>query len=295
MKTLTPICLISACFAGTVAPYAMAQTTERIVAPTTVRPEAATLARMQKRITTSFSETRLEDVFKYIAEATGADLEIMWADDRSPEGFNKDTTISLESKALPALTFIERVLAKAAAVDDIAGGASWQMTESGSMQIGPKSRLNKYKRVEVYSIEDLLLDVPDFDGAPEFNLQSVLQSGQGGGGQSPFQDGANGQQDDQNRQSRDEKVQEVIDLITKLVETDQWVDNGGDGATITSFRGTLIIDAPDYVHRGVNGYPYWTGSTTAVRRGGRWVGIGGRTSNSQVDGIVNTPVQEPPK
>ena len=64
-------------------------------------------------------------------------------------------------------------------------------------------------------------------------------------------------------------------------------------ATITSFRGTLIIDAPDYVHRGVNGYPYWTGSTTAGRRGGRWVGIGGRTSNSQVDGIVNTPVQEP--
>jgi hypothetical protein len=293
MKSLTPICLITACLAGPAAQAVFAQTTERIVAPTTVRPEAATLSRMQKRLTVSFSEMRLEDIFKYIAEATGADFEVLWTDDRSPEGFNKDTPLSIEAKALPALTLLERIVTKAAAADDITGGATWQMTESGSMQIGPKSRLNKYKRVEVYSIEDLLLDVPNFENAPDFNLQSVLQSGQGGGGQSPFQDGANGQQDDQNRQTRDQKVQEVIDLITKLVETDQWVDNGGDGATITPFRGTLIIDAPDYVHRGVNGYPYWTGGSTAGRRGGRWVGISGRTSNSQVDGITNTPVQEP--
>lgn len=293
MKTMILTCLAGLCLSGVAPTAAQAQRAEQIIAPVSVRPEAATLLLLQKHIPASFTETRLEEVLRFIQDATGAEIEILWTDDKHPEGFNKDTPISIESKAIPALTLIERVIQKVATSEDLSGGATWQMSESGAIQIGPKSRLNKFKRVEVYSIEDLLVEVPDFTDAPDFNLQSVLQSGQGGS-QSPFQDRGGGQEGRENRQTRDEKVQEVIDLIVKIVETDQWVDNGGEGATITPFRGQLIVEAPDYVHRGIDGYPYWGSGPKAGRiGGGRWLGMSGRTSNSQVDRMTNIPISEP--
>lgn len=292
MKSLILTTLAGACVLGVIDSESVAQTTERLVVPTSVRPEAATLLLLQRRIPATFDETRLEDVFKYIKDATGAELEILWIDEKANEGFNKDTPITIASKPMNALALIERIVKKVETADSIAGGATWQMAESGAMQIGPKSRLNRFKRVAVYPIEDLLVEVPDFKDAPNFNLQSVLQAGQGGG-QSPFQDGANEQEEEQ--LTREEKIQEIVDIITKLVEPEQWVDNGGDGATLTPFRGDLIVDAPDYVHRGIQGYPYWSSGSPSTGRSGRWVGISGEVSNSQVDRMVTDPALEPPK
>ncbi|MCH8006059.1 MAG: hypothetical protein IH888_07505, partial [Planctomycetes bacterium] len=41
--------------------------------------------------------------------------------------------------------------------------------------------------------------------------------------------------------------------------------NGGDFATISYYTGTLIVRAPDYIHRQLGGYPF---ATRPVSRGG---------------------------
>ena len=58
----------------------------------------------------------------------------------------------------------------------------WQFTDYGSIECGPKARLNENSRVELYDVSDLLYLVPDFDNAPEFDLQSAIQQGGQGGG-----------------------------------------------------------------------------------------------------------------
>jgi hypothetical protein len=79
-------------------------------------------------------------------------------------------------------------------------------------------------------------------------------------------------------------------LITQLVEQEEWVDNGGEGGTIRYYNGNLLVNAPDYMHRQINGYSYWP-SYTARRVGGqRYVSLNMDSSIGTVDGFVDWPI-----
>ncbi|MBX3315883.1 MAG: hypothetical protein KF902_03350 [Phycisphaeraceae bacterium] len=273
---------------GSYMPAAQAQVASRAE----IKAKRETASRMLRQVSISFDSQRLEDVMSFIEQLTGADMEVMWLDDRNPDGLDKDATISLTVKNVTALTLVEKVLAKAQQ-DALSGGNSWQMSDTGSIQIGPKSRLNSYRRIEIYDINDLLLEVPDYDNAPEFDLSQVLQSNQGGGGgggQSPFQ---NTNDNDITIVPRSERAEDLKTLITELVEFDQWVDNGGDAATIRYWQGSFIVNAPDYVHRQIIGYSWWPSrrsSQTTATAERRWVTIDGRWGHSQIDGFAERAV-----
>jgi hypothetical protein len=258
---------------------------------TTGHPQRDTLVRMMRPVSISLKDTSLEAAFRFVTDVTGADIEIMWADDRNATGLDKEQTISLEFQRGSALTLVERILEKAG--DSTGSGSStWQLSESGSLQVGPRSRLNQWKRVVLYPINDLLLELPRFGNAPELDLQNVLQqSGQGGGGggQSPFND-----QDEETdpRRPLADRAAEIVDLLQQLVEPEQWVDNGGDGGSMRFFQGSLIVNAPDYMHRQLNGYPYWPKSATRVAstKGRRYVSLGMDSSLAKLVGFDQVPV-----
>ncbi len=268
------------------APVARAETT---VVRSTGNPSRDTLRKLMRPMTLTYTENRLEDVIASIKDVTDADIEPMWADDRTSDGLDKEAKITLDVKGRTALAVLEQVLELAARDGLATGGNTWQMSDSGSIQIGPRNRLNKFRSVVLYSIQDLLTDVPNYMNAPEFDLQTVLQSGQGGGGQSPFQEN---DEEDTDRRTQAEKGQEIIDILTQLVEPEQWSDNGGDAASIRYFQGSLIVNAPDYIHRGLVGYTYWPASATRVSmtKGRRYVTIGSQTATSQIGGIAKDPV-----
>lgn len=255
-------------------------------------PQRDTLVRMMRPVSNvDFADQRLEDVMKFIATISGADLEIMWGGDASgKEGLDKEQQISLKFVRGTALQLLERVLDKTQP-ETGTNGHTWQMTESGAMQVGPKPRLNAYRRVVVYSITDLIQDIPDWPNAPEFDLQSVLQNtGQGGGGgQSPFRDN---QQQRQDRRPFAERADELRKILTNLVESEQWTDNGGESSTIQYFQGSFIVNAPDYVHRGLDGYPYWPATATKMttQSGRRYVSLGVDTAISKLRGFENQPI-----
>lgn len=258
-----------------------------------MHPQKATLSKFMRPVTVEFNETRLEDAMRFVIDLTQADVEVYWQDDRNTSGLDKETLITLKVDRVSALALVEKILEKASTDTSGLGGSTWQLSETGTMQIGPKERLNRFKRVELYPIHDLLLVVPDYTNAPQFDLQAVLQStGQGrggGGGQSPFRE------NNQNRNPPvppEQRAQEVQDLIVQLVEPEQWVDNGGDGASSRYFQGSLIVNAPDYVHRGINGYPYWPAQNTKVAQaaGRRYVTLGVDTATSKLLGFEETPI-----
>jgi len=253
-------------------------------------PQRDTLRKMMRPVSIEFTGTRLEDAMRYITEVSQADIDVMWLDDRATVGLDKDVEITLKVERVTALTLLEKVLERATGDTTGTGGSTWQLSETGALQVGPKERLNKFRRVELYAMQDLLLETPDFIEAPQFDLQSILQSTQGGGGgQSPFQDTEN---EPPPRRPFEDRVAELISVITSLVEPEQWVDNGGEGASIRAFQGSLIVNAPDYVHRQLNGYPFWPSSGTrmANRNGRRYVTIGTSSSIGKVDGFVEHPV-----
>jgi len=273
------------------APTAAAASETAIVRPSG-RPERDTLRKLMRPMTLAYSENRLEDVITSIKDVTDADIEVMWADDRVADGLDKEAKITLDVKGRTALSVLEEVLEITGRDGLSTGGNTWQMNDTGTIQIGPRSRLNKFRTIVIYSIADLLIDVPNYQNAPEFDLQTVLQSNQGGGGQSPFTEN-NEQGND--RRTVAEKGQEIVDILTQLVEPEQWLDNGGDSASMRFFQGSLIVNAPDYVHRGLVGYSYWPSSGTRVStaKGRRYVTIGTQTTTSQISGIAKDPVIVP--
>ena len=261
----------------------------------TGNPARDSLIRLNRRVTIELEDERLEDVLRFIQEYTGAEFDIMWADERNTDGLDPDQTVSLKVKNQPALNLLERVL------DEVQGdfeGNTWQFDKYGNMQVGPKSRLGRqsYRRIQIYDIHDLIMDHPDYDDVPDIDLQQSLQQSQGGrggggGGQSPFNQD-NNDNEDEDRRTVEERANDIIDIIIGLVESEQWVDNGGETSTIRLWNGTLIVNAPDFVHRQINGYRWYPSRLQSSRtiQGRRYVSLIMDTSISKIDGFAQSPV-----
>lgn len=253
-----------------------------------VRPERATLLKLQRRISLKVDKTRLEDVITFIHDTTQADIEPVWTGDNTV-GLDKEKPITLSIDNQPALYVLEAVLEKAKV--DFQENA-WQMSSIGTIEIGPKDVLNKSRRVVMYDINDLLHVIPRYTDVPQIDLNTVLQSNQGGGGGSPFT-GDNAANNAQNTAiDREARIKKIIELITSIVEPNQWVDNGGEAATVREFNGVLVINAPDYIHRQINGYPYWPNTTAKLvgtDKKRRYVTLDMDTGQSTIDQIRQVP------
>lgn len=248
-----------------------------------------TLIKMAKRMNLEVTEAKLEDVISFIKDTTQADLEPIYTGDAGDAaGLDREKKVTLTVKNRDALSILETVLQKTKG--EFGAGNSWQMTEYGTMQIGPKEALNRDRRVEMYDINDLLSIIPRYEDVPEIDLNSVLQQSQGGGGgQSPFTENNRGR--DQDLKTREERATDIINILVANVESEQWSDNGGEAATIRHYNGTLIVNAPDYVHRQIVGYSYWPSYTVRRDAGGkRYVSLNMDTGMARVDGYGRAPV-----
>jgi hypothetical protein len=278
------------------APAATVSSAQPAPAPvTTGSGKRDTLTRLSRPVSIEFTDKRLEDVMAFIANSSGADIVPMWADDRSSEGLNKDMTLSLKVTNVSYLTLIERVLERA---QEGSNQNTWQLSDSGSLEVGPKSRLNNHKRFAIYDINDMLLVIPNYEDAPQIDLQQAIQASQsgrgggGGGGQGPFRN----DQQQQRRQMKDEErkrhADEILDIVRSTVEPEEWQDAGGNGGTIRYYNGTILVNAADYIHRGLVGYPnVWPRQQTVAMRkdGRRYVTLTSDNGISTLDGVDQKP------
>lgn len=242
--------------------------------PNVARQSAATLAAqrqalslMMKPMSVDYQQVRLEAVMKNITDVTGAPFVILWQDDRNQVGLDKEVLITFGAVDQTALAVLEGALAQAGTTAT-GGGATWQMTEGGMIEVGPKERLNRTRRLEIYDISDLLLEIQDYNSVPQFDLNSALQSASsgGGGGSSPFS-GGNQQNTLATGKTVQERADEVVRLVTELVEPEQWTNNGGAAATVRFYKQQLLVTAPDYIQRQINGYPFWPSEQTNITQG----------------------------
>ncbi len=255
-------------------------------------PRRVSLERLHKNVEIDLEGSRLEDVVVFIAQYADLDLEPLWLTDQGAiTGLDKETRISVSVRNETVLELLERVLERASAPLD---QATWQLTPAGGVQIGPRSRLNRASAVRIYDIQDLTFVVPDFVNVPELDLDSVLQQGsqRGGGG------GGGGLFNDSNMQDLGEReedsAQRIVDILLQTVEPEQWLQNGGDGASLQYLHGNLIIRAPDYIHRQIGGYPFWPGYSGTPSHVGRYANISGQTSASTPVRIDSTPFTATP-
>lgn len=208
--------------------------------------DRAVLATLEDtRLPVNFNDNALVDVIGFIQANTNLNIDVDWTS-LEDIGVERETPVTLQLNAVPVRLVLDRVLEK---VSDPDLPASWSVSD-GILTIASDEVLRRNTTLEIYDIRDLIFVVPDFDEAPDFDLSSVLQSGQGGGGQSPF----SGSSDtDVEIPPRDERVQAIVDLIQANVDPDGWADLGGDTGAVQELNGNLIVTNTPRNHRAIIG------------------------------------------
>jgi hypothetical protein len=200
-----------------------------------------------------FDATPLSDVIEFLADATTSNFSVDWkALDAAHVA--KDTPITLRmSSDVPLRKVLSMVLDQAAG----AGVLTFYVDE-GVIEITSQEASDKVLYSRIYPIQDLLFQPQDFTDAPKLDLQQAGQgqsAGGGGGGgaggagqgQGIFTNGNTTNNTDQ-KNSQTDRANEIIKLITDTVKPELWQVNGGT-ATISFFRGNLIVNAPRSIHQ----------------------------------------------
>jgi hypothetical protein len=183
-------------------------------------------------------------VLHQIRKELGVLMQVYWENSHF-EGISKTAPIFLTLENKPAVVVLERIMEQLSEDEEIA----WQIRD-GVLEVGFKSRFSNKTSLQLiqYPISDLLFTVRSFDNEPEMGVG-------GGNSGSGLTIGFGAPGDDKEGEPKQQKIEKIIELITKFIEPEQWEENGGD-CTIDSFQETLLVSAPDYMHRQIGGYPY---------------------------------------
>jgi len=202
-----------------------------------------------RRIPASFNNNTLEDVVTFVATVTNLNVDVDW-ESLSKIGVERDKPISLELREVPARVVLDRVLEKAQ--PDSFSKVGWAVND-GVLVVAADEALRKNRFVVIYDIRDLLFQIPDFQNAPELNLDQVLNQGQQGGGGSSGsifrEQGTNTPEGP----SEDDLMERILEIIQTNVDFEGWRDNGGDTGVVQELNGNLIITNTARNHREIQG------------------------------------------
>ena len=173
-------------------------------------------------------------VLETIEHQLGLLMNVVWEEEDGDGGIDPTILVTYTSKQKPALQVLEQIVFRL----HEEGEAVWQLRH-GALEIGLKQTLavRGRQRIETYYIRDLLFSIRNFS-APELGTFG------GDDGDSDTQD-----------ETIEEEIQKTLNLIVQFIEPEMW-EQGGGPCTISSYKKTLLIRAPDFMHRQINGYNF---------------------------------------
>ena len=195
----------------------------------------------------------LVDVIEFLRDASGANLNVNW---RALEqnGVSKDTPVSIRLRNVS----LRRVLSLL--LDQAGSGLLTFYSEDNVIEVTTREIADSKMITRIYPVADLLMDIPDFEG-PSLSLGNNNNNGGngggngnngGGGGSGGIFNTQNSNKDEEKGKTREERAQDLVDLITTILFPNVWQVNGGK-ASIRFFNGNLIVTAPASVHEALGG------------------------------------------
>lgn len=215
---------------------------------------------LEAPVSVNFKRNTLEQVVNYMKTVT--DVEI-YADWKALDtiGIRPEDEITLELGRIQADVALRRVLEQ---LGDRLDRPQFGV-EDGMVVITTEDALRRRMVTLVYDIRDLLLEVPYFDNAPDFDIGNAITGGPGANGGSfgsvqteadraEVFGGGSSDRDDPQRRSRDQLVNEIVEIIQDVVDPEQgWYDTSGQGGKIQELNGNLIITNTPRNHRAIEG------------------------------------------
>jgi type II secretory pathway component GspD/PulD (secretin) len=208
--------------------------------------------KLRKRINgeVKFDKQRFDLTVNFLREVTGVNMTVKW-EAIKVAGVQPDTEVNgvllQDVTAEKAL----RTALEAVSGADQTNGLTYLLDE-GVVTISTKTDLSgpRYRTTQVYDIRDLIISVPTFQ-APrmDLNLGSGTNDTSNGNG-TMFNTNACTATNNNNQQSREDIVKQIVSLITSKVDKNSWAPTG-DLDPPNEFGGQLIITQTPENHRAI--------------------------------------------
>ncbi len=233
--------------------------------------------KLEEHLDLPFENNEFANVIGFLRQSTGLNIFVNWPA-LETAGVERETPITLRLRNVPAEQALKLVLAQASAVL-IDEELDFTIVD-GILNISTESDLTRDTVVQVYDIRDLLAQVPDFDNAPDFDLNSALDNtssggsgtgtsgggGNRGGGSRGGSSGGSGgssifgdsDDDDRDREDEEERRQQTIEDITTLIretvgKAEDWAEFGGQISSLRELNGNLIAKTTPQNHTAILG------------------------------------------
>ncbi len=201
-----------------------------------------------------FDQTPARDVFNWWASRVDVPMVIDW-EGMALEGINPEQGITLDLRTVPAKILLDVMMRQASPdIELIYEVTPWYV------QVMTKRQANRNPVLRVYDVSDIVMRVPNFTSAPNFDVNEALSNtssggsgnsggGGGGGGSGGIFTDDNEDSDEDDEPTKTQSGESIADLIRQTIEPDIWQENGGAYASVRFYDGRLIVNAPMYVHR----------------------------------------------
>lgn len=193
-----------------------------------------------------FDNITLTDALEFLRDVTGANIHVNW---RAIEeiGIGKDVTVNVRLRSVSLRKVLRLVLSEAGGGNNLT-----YYIDSNVIEITTREIADRQLFTRVYPVDDLIMEVPDFDQPPNFTIQGT-QAGRGGGGGGGPLTGGGGANQERTISTRADRADALVETIQAIVQPDIWNTNGGPAA-IRFWNGSIIVTAPRSVHEAIGGF-----------------------------------------
>jgi hypothetical protein len=242
------------------------------------------------RLSVEFDGLPARAAFRAIAAALRTTIIVHYATDEGGAGIDPESPVTLQVAESPARLVLESIVEQCALYDP----CTWQL-RSGYVEVGTRDRLGVRGAAETrpYNLRDLMLEAPYFENAPIAGfgglMFGVTPPAYGAGDEfeeHPYSCAALSRPAPQiggvARKRPEALIVEIAEGMIEVIEPGNWdygqedqnddselarndhiagpwqaapPSPGGKIARIRVWQDTLVIVAPDYVHRQIGGYP----------------------------------------
>ncbi len=219
-----------------------------------------------------FQEVALTDVIDFLRDTTQANIFVNWKA-LEVAGIDRSAPVSTRLKNVKFSKVLRTIL------ESVGGGATSQLgytVDEGVITISTNEDLARNVETRTYDIRDLIIQIPDFNGAPEFSLNSQSNGNGGGGGGRNGGGGGNngggggggnggglfggngggggggGGGGKETEVSREELVEQITSLIRETIGVGTWKEDGGQLGSLRELGGQLIVTQTPEVHRQIS-------------------------------------------
>lgn len=188
------------------------------------------------------------------------------------QGIDPNTPINLTLGKVPAEQVL-RLIIQQLHPDPLGNEELLLDIQQWYVRVITKEDALRQSTTRLYFIGDLLMDIPNFDNAPKFDLNEALSNTSSGGSNGGSGGGGEGgglfPDDDDDRKekvlSKQEKAEQIADMVRNTIEPDIWRENGGEYGSVRYYRGMLVVKAPNFVHEQIGGMTGTSATKSATK------------------------------